>query len=100
MTPVIVALLNARIPQMRRPSKHSELIRSKVQETVRRCANKYWLQLNVDIQTAAVTGNIRGTYDGTKKALGPLQNKTAPSNPLVVVSSLTKASRETGETLF
>ena len=35
------------------------------------------------IQTAAITGNIRGMYDGIKKALGPTQSNTAPSNPLL-----------------
>ena len=35
-------------------------------------------QLSQDIQTAAITGNIRGMYDGIKKALGPTQSKTAP----------------------
>ena len=50
--------------------------RSKVQQTARRCANEYWAQLSQDIQTAAITGNIRGMYDGIKKALGPTQSKT------------------------
>ena len=52
--------------------------RNHVQQTARRCANEYWLQLSEDIQLAAVTGNIRGMYDGIKKALGPTQCKTAP----------------------
>ena len=52
--------------------------RSHVQQTARRCANEYWVQLSEDIQVAAVTGNIRGMYDGIKKALGPTQCKTAP----------------------
>ena len=52
--------------------------RSKVQQTARRCANEYWTQLSQDIQTAAITGNIRGMYDGIKKALGHTQSKTAP----------------------
>ena len=52
--------------------------RSKVQQTARRCANEYWTQLSQDIQIAAITGNIRGMYDGIKKALGPTQSKTAP----------------------
>ena len=30
------------------------------------------------IQMATETGNIRGMYDGIKKALGPIQSKTAP----------------------
>ena len=52
--------------------------RNNVQQTARRCANEYWVQLSEDIQIAAVTGNIRGMYDGIKKALGPTQSKTAP----------------------
>ena len=52
--------------------------RNHVQQTARRCANEYWVQLSEDIQLAAVTGNIRGMYDGIKKALGPTQCKTAP----------------------
>ena len=39
---------------------------SKVQQTARRCANEYWTPLGQDIQTAAITGNIRGMYDGIK----------------------------------
>jgi len=34
--------------------------------------------LHLNIQTAAATGNIRGMYDGIKKALGPVQSKTTP----------------------
>ena len=51
---------------------------SKVQQAARRCANEYWTQLSQDIQTAAITGNIREMYDGIKKALGPTQRKTVP----------------------
>lgn len=52
--------------------------RDKVQQTARHCANKYWSELSEAIQTAAVTGNIRGMYDSIKRALAPVQNKTAP----------------------
>ena len=52
--------------------------RSKVQQTARRYANEYWTQLSQDIQTAAITGNVRGMYDVTKKEMGPTQSKTAP----------------------
>ena len=45
------------------------------------------------IQMAAATGNIRGMYDGIKKALGPTQSKTAPLNLPLGKSSQTKASR-------
>ena len=37
-----------------------------------------WTALSENIQSAAITGNIRGVYDGIKKALGPTLNKTAP----------------------
>ena len=63
--------------------------RNHVQQTARRCANEYWVQLSEDIQVAAVTGNIRGMYDGIKKALGPTQCKTAPlkSSAGVIITS-------------
>ena len=57
--------------------------KSKVQQTARRCANEYWTQLSQDIQTAAISGNIRGMDDGIKKTLVPTQSKTAFSNLLV-----------------
>ena len=37
----------------------------------------FWCEVH-DKQTAAITGNIRGMYDGIKRALGPTQSKTAP----------------------
>ena len=52
--------------------------RSKVQQAARRCANEYWTELSTTIQKAADTGNTRGMYEGIKKALGPVQSKTAP----------------------
>ena len=52
--------------------------RNKVQATARRCANDYWLALCQSIQTSVDMGDIRGMYDGIKKALGPTQSKTAP----------------------
>ena len=82
MRPVIEAKRKALIEYKRSPSERNLQIlraaRSKVQQTARRCANEYWIQLSQDIQTAAITGNIRGMYDGIKKALGPTQSKTAP----------------------
>ena len=51
--------------------------RSKAQQTARCCVNEYWTELSKAIQTAAITGNIRGMYDGIKKVLGPAQKKTA-----------------------
>ena len=82
MRPIIEAKRKALIEYKRSPSERNLQIlraaRSKVQQTARRCANEYWTQLSQDIQTAAITGNIRGMYDGIKKALGPTQSKTAP----------------------
>ena len=52
--------------------------RSKAQSTARRCANEYWQELSANIQVASYCGNIKGMYDGIKKALGPTQTKTAP----------------------
>ena len=46
-----------------------------MQQTARCCTSEYWTKLSKSIQTTTVTGNIRGMYDGIKKALGPAQNK-------------------------
>ena len=82
MRPVIEAKRTALIVYKQSPNEMNRQIpraaRSKVQQTARRCANEYWTQLSQDIQRAAITGNIRGMYDGIKKALGPIQSKTAP----------------------
>ena len=80
--PVIEAKSTALMEYKRSPSKRNLQIlraaRSKVQQAPRRCANEYWTRISQEIQTAAITGNIRGMYDGIKKALGPTQCKTAP----------------------
>ena len=52
--------------------------RSKAQQTARRCANDYWLQLSDNIQLASDSGNIRGMYEGIKQATGKPTKKTAP----------------------
>ena len=82
MTPVIEAKLAAFVEYKRVPSEQKLQIlraaRNKVQQTARHCANEYWTELSEVIQTAAITGNIRGMYDGIKTAMGPVQNKTAP----------------------
>ena len=82
MTPVIEAKRAALAEHKRTPSERSlqilRIVRSKAQQTARRCANEYWTKLSENIQSAAITGNIRGVYDGIKKALGPTLNKTAP----------------------
>ncbi|XP_068741873.1 craniofacial development protein 2-like [Montipora capricornis] len=82
MIPVIDAKLAVLAEYMRSSSEKSLLAlraaRSKVQQTARRCASKYWKQLSDSIQSAAGSGNIRGMYEGIKTALGPTQGKTAP----------------------
>ena len=81
MTPVIEAKCTALAEYRWSPSERNLQIlraaRSKAQQTARHCANKYWSELSETIQTAAITGNIRGMYDGIKTAMGPVHNKTA-----------------------
>ena len=52
--------------------------RSIAQRTARCCANDYWLKLCESIQNSADCGNVRGMYDGIKKAVGPTVRKMAP----------------------
>ncbi|KAL8582795.1 hypothetical protein ACOMHN_061118 [Nucella lapillus] len=69
MTPVIESKRAALAKYKRSPSEKSlqalRAARSKVQQIARRCPNEYWQQLRDDIQTTAVTGNIRGMYEET-----------------------------------
>ena len=82
MTPVIEAKRAAFVEYKRVPSEQNLRIlraaRNKAQQTARHCAHEYWTELSEVIQTAAITRNIRGMYDGIKTAMGPVQNKTAP----------------------
>ena len=82
MEPVIDATRSALINFKRDPSQRNKTAlraaRNKAQETARHYANNYWLQLCQSIQTSSDTGNIRGMYDGIKKATGPTIKKTAP----------------------
>ena len=70
----------------RSPNKKSlqdlRVVRNKVRQTARRCANKYWQQLRYNIQNAAATGNIREMYERINKALGPTQTERAPLKSL------------------
>ena len=52
--------------------------KNKAQQAARRCANTYWLNLCSSIQTAADTNDVRGLYEGIRKATGPTSSKTAP----------------------
>ena len=82
MTPVIEAKRAALIEYKRTPSERNlqilRIARSEAQQAVRCCVNEYWTELNENMQSAAITGSIRGMYDGIKKALGPTLDKTSP----------------------
>ena len=52
--------------------------RSDVQKEVRACINRYWTDLFRTIQHATDTGNVKGMYNGIKRASGPNTKKTAP----------------------
>ena len=82
MTPIIEAKRTALIEYKRSPNERNlHILRaamSKVQQTARRCANEHWTQLSQDIQTTAITGNIKGMYDVIKKALGPNPEQDGP----------------------
>ena len=82
MTPVIEAKHAALAKYKQSPTEWNlqtvRVARSKVQCIARHCTNQYWTELSEMIQMAAEMGNIRGMYDGIKKALGPMQSKTAP----------------------
>ncbi|KAI8505331.1 hypothetical protein Bbelb_174400 [Branchiostoma belcheri] len=52
--------------------------RHEAQQTSRRCANNYWVQLSERIQVASDIGNIRKMYEGIKQATGKTIKKCAP----------------------
>ena len=82
MTPVIEAKHAALAKYKWSPTEQNlqthRAARSKVQCIARCCTNNYWTEHSEMIQMATATGNIRGMYDGIKKALGPMQSKMAP----------------------
>ena len=82
LTPAIEERRSAHLEYKRSPSQRNlqeyRSAKSKVQRLARQCANDYWLQLCQSIQLSADTGNIRGIYDGIKKAMGPTKKITAP----------------------
>ena len=82
LTPAIEKRRNAQLKYKQTPDYRTRQAycsaRSKVQKLARQCANDYWLPLCQDIQLSSDTGNIKGMYDGIKKALGPTRKITAP----------------------
>ena len=82
MKPILEAERTALVDYKDDPNPQTSAIlkntKKAAQQAARSCANKYWLQLCQGIQHAADTGNVRGMYEGIKKALGPTVKKTAP----------------------
>ena len=52
--------------------------RNTARRTAQFCANAYWTDLCRSIQSAADLGDVRGMYEGIKKATGPRISKSAP----------------------
>ena len=82
MEPVITAKRTALLKYKQCPSKQKledlRNARNTSQQTARCCANKYWMQLCTEKHTCSDTGNIRGMFEGIKKATGPTQSKMDP----------------------
>ena len=82
LEPVISAKRAALLKHKTDPSKKAlaalRKARSDTQRIARRCANDYWLNLCRGIQLSADCGNIRGMYEGLKKAFGPSAVKVTP----------------------
>ena len=82
MDPVIEAKRQAYLAYKDTPSEKTDAAlraaRSNAQRIARRCANDFWLQLCESIQTASDWWNIRGMFDGIKRAVGRTVKKTAP----------------------
>ena len=82
MEPVINAKRTALINYKRDPSQQNlqavRAARSKAQQTARRCANDYWLQLSQNIQQASDTESIKQATEGIKQATGKPTKKSAP----------------------
>ena len=92
--PIITAKRTALLKYKQCPSKQKledlRTARNTAQQTARYGANKYWVQLCREIQTCSDTGNIRGMFEGIKKATGPTQSKRTPlkskSSEVITVS--------------
>ena len=61
---------------------HLERTCKEARQSARNSANRYWKGLSQEMQRAADTGNVRGVYEGMKKAIGPMPKKTAPIKDL------------------
>ena len=82
LEPAIEAKRATLLEEKRNPTKKTKAAHkaacSNAQRIARKCANDYWTDLCSSIQSAADFGNVRGMYEGMKKAFGPSIIKTAP----------------------
>ncbi|TWW71519.1 hypothetical protein D4764_16G0000160 [Takifugu flavidus] len=82
LTPILeqkrIALTNYKCTPNDKTLRALRSSRKILQQTSRRCANSYWLQLCSNIQSAADSGNAKGMHNGIKKVLGPTHHKIAP----------------------
>uniref|UniRef100_A0A2C9LX88 Uncharacterized protein n=1 Tax=Biomphalaria glabrata TaxID=6526 RepID=A0A2C9LX88_BIOGL len=97
LAPVIRAKRDALATYKAKPTQRNLLnlkeARANAQRTARICANEYWVELSESIQLAAQVSNIRGMYEGIKKALGPSQNKTAPPSGEIITDKCQQMHR-------
>ena len=80
--PALAAKRAALLAHKQKPSEKTlaalRAARINAQRIARRCAHDYWNNLCQNIQLSADMGNVRGMYEGMKKAFGPSVVKTAP----------------------
>ena len=71
MAPAIEAKRAALAEYKRTPSERNlqilRIVRSKAQQTARRCANEYWTELSENIQSAAITGTLGECTTASRK---------------------------------
>ncbi|XP_071941032.1 uncharacterized protein [Antedon mediterranea] len=81
LLPVIEKKHTALLAYKTRATRHNlaslRLARADVQRVVRQCTNEYWEEFSAQIQQVADTGHLKGMYEGIRKAIGPVQKKTA-----------------------
>ena len=82
LMPLIQAKKEALIKYKDKPTRTAlhklKEARSAAQKASRHYANKFWSDLANDIQQCSDTGNIKGMYQGIKKATGQTVKKSAP----------------------
>ena len=86
LIPLIEAKRAAHMECTKAPSQSStaalKVAKANLQREVRRCANKYWVDLCNSIQEAHDRGDMKTAYSKMKTALGPPTSKSAPLKSL------------------